>query len=81
MTLPTLESDLVLVTHTESVMEITLNRPDKLNALTGAMYRDLIALLNAAEQSDDIRVVLFAAEGKSFSAGNDLVDFSQCQAR
>jgi len=73
--LPTLESDLILVTHTESVMEITLNRPDKLNALTGAMYRDLIALLNTAEQSDEIRVVLFAAEGKSFSAGNDLVDF------
>jgi len=73
--LPALESDLILVTHTESVMEITLNRPDKLNALTGAMYRDLIALLNTAEQSDEIRVVLFAAEGKSFSAGNDLVDF------
>ncbi len=75
MTLPTLESDLILVTHTESVLEITLNRPDKLNALTGAMYRDMIALLNVAEQSEEIRVVLFAAEGKSFSAGNDLVDF------
>ena len=59
MTLPTLESDLILVKHTESVLEITLNRPDKLNALTGAMYRDMIALLHTAEQSDEIRVVLF----------------------
>ena len=57
--MPTLESDLVLVNNTESVMEITLNRPDKLNALTSAMYRDLVKLLATAEQSDDIHVVLF----------------------
>ena len=67
MTMPTLESDLVLVNNTESVMEITLNRPDKLNALTSAMYRDLVKLLATAEQSDDIHVVLFRGEGKSFS--------------
>ena len=75
MTMPTLESDLVLVKNAESVMEITFNRPDKLNALTSAMYRDLVKLLKAAEQDDTIRVVLFAGEGKSFTAGNDLVDF------
>ena len=75
MTMPTLESDLVLVNNTESVMEITLNRPDKLNALTNAMYRDLVKLLKAAEQNEAIHVVLFRGEGKSFSAGNDLVDF------
>ncbi|MCG8394118.1 MAG: enoyl-CoA hydratase [Pseudomonadales bacterium] len=73
--MPTLESDLVLVKNAESVMEITFNRPDKLNALTSAMYRDLVKLLKAAEQDDTIRVVLFAGEGKSFTAGNDLVDF------
>ncbi|MZR64225.1 enoyl-CoA hydratase [Alcanivorax sp. DP30] len=73
--MPTLESGLILVKNTESVMEITLNRPDKLNALTGAMYRDLVKLLQAAQDSDDIRVVMFSGEGKSFSAGNDLMDF------
>ena len=75
MSMPTLESGLILVKNTESVMEITLNRPDKLNALTGAMYRDLVKLLQAAQDSDDIRVVMFSGEGKSFSAGNDLMDF------
>lgn len=75
MTMPTLESGLILVKNTESVMEITFNRPDKLNALTAAMYWDLVKLLKAAEASDDIRVVLFTGEGKSFSAGNDLMDF------
>jgi len=75
VTMPTLESDLILVKNTESVMEITLNRPDKLNALSSVMYWDLVKLLKAAEESDDIRVVLFSGEGKSFSAGNDLVDF------
>ena len=75
MTLPTLESDLILVKNTESVMEITLNRPDKLNALTGAMYRDLVDLLAFAGDSDDVRAVLILGAGKSFSAGNDLADF------
>ena len=75
MTMPTLESGLVQVENAESVMEITLNRPDKLNALTSAMYRDLVKLLAVAEQSDETHVVLFRGEGKSFSAGNDLVDF------
>jgi enoyl-CoA hydratase/carnithine racemase len=73
--MPTLESGLVQVENAESVMEITLNRPDKLNALTSAMYRDLVKLLAVAEQSDETHVVLFRGEGKSFSAGNDLVDF------
>ena len=80
MTMPTLESGLILVKNTESVMEITLNRPDKLNALTSAMYMDLVNLLAAAAASDDIHVVLFSAEGKSFSAGNDLADFLNAEA-
>ncbi|GAA5126940.1 enoyl-CoA hydratase-related protein [Alloalcanivorax gelatiniphagus] len=75
MQLPALESGQILVKTTEGVMAITLNRPDKLNALTGAMYRDLVTLLALAEEHDDVGAVLIEGQGKSFCAGNDLGDF------
>lgn len=75
MTLPNLESDLVLAEQAGGVLEVTLNRPDKLNALTSAMYRDLMALLAFAEHDEATRVVFLAANGGSFTAGNDLKDF------
>lgn len=75
MRLPAPESGQLLVKTTESVMILTLNRPDKLNALTSAMYRDLVALLAFASNSGDIGAVLIEGEGKSFCAGNDLGDF------
>lgn len=61
--------------ETPGCLEIRLNRPDRKNALTLAMYRELIAALERASASDDIRIVLFTGEGESFCAGNDLKDF------
>lgn len=75
MELPAPESGQILVKTTEAVMTITLNRPDKLNALTGAMYQDLVDLLALASDHDDVGAVLIEGEGKSFCAGNDLADF------
>lgn len=75
MSLPTLESPHILATVSEAVMNLTLNRPDKLNALSGAMYRDLVALLEHAEASEAVRAVLLWGEGSAFCAGNDLADF------
>ena len=75
MNLPPLQSGEVLAAEDGAVLTLTLNRPDKLNALTGAMYRDLVDLLAFAGDSDDVRAVLILGAGKSFSAGNDLADF------
>ncbi|MGB0467936.1 MAG: enoyl-CoA hydratase/isomerase family protein [Pontibacterium sp.] len=58
-----------------AVLELILNRPDKKNALTLAMYNELIRLLGDAEENTDVRAVLIRAEGNSFSAGNDIGDF------
>ncbi|MCJ2061295.1 enoyl-CoA hydratase-related protein [Methylobacterium sp. J-088] len=57
------------------VRVITLNRPDKKNALTGAMYDSMREALAAADASEAIGAVVFAGQPGMFSAGNDLADF------
>ena len=63
-----------------AVLEIVFARPDKKNALSNAMYRAATAALTAAQKNPAIRVVLFAAEGDAFTAGNDLADFASAAA-
>ncbi len=54
------------------VLLVTFNRPDKLNAFTQAMKRDLIELMTRAQMDDAVRVVVFTGEGRAFIAGDDL---------
>jgi len=58
-----------------ALMAIWLNRPDKKNALTAAMYSALADALEVAEADNQIRIVTLAGRGRDFSAGNDLGDF------
>jgi methylglutaconyl-CoA hydratase len=51
---------------------ITLNRPEKHNAFDDALIHDLTMHLRSADETDQIRVVVLSASGKSFSAGADL---------
>ena len=60
----------------DSVLVVTLARPDKKNAITGAMYNAMSDALHRAETDDAVKVVLFQGEGDSFTAGNDLADFA-----
>jgi enoyl-CoA hydratase/carnithine racemase len=64
----------------EGVMALTLQRPEKKNALTAAMYDVLSDALVKAEADTSVRVILFQGDGDSFTAGNDLADFAS-QAR
>ncbi|WP_108125254.1 enoyl-CoA hydratase [Saccharospirillum mangrovi] len=57
------------------VLELTLNRPEKRNALTEAMYIELRRALNDAKHDPDARVVLLSGQKFCFTAGNDLQDF------
>jgi enoyl-CoA hydratase/carnithine racemase len=59
-----------------AVLQLTLARPDKKNAINAQMYRTLTQALLDAEGDESIRVVMFAGEGDSFCAGNDLVEFA-----
>src|SRR6202790_4641354 len=58
------------------VMTLTLARPDKKNALSNAMYSAMSDGLERAEKDRSVRVVLFQGDGDSFTAGNDIGDFS-----
>jgi len=62
------------------VLTLTLARPEKKNALTDAMYRALAREMTRAEADSAVRVVLFQAEGDTFSAGNDISDFAAVAA-
>jgi enoyl-CoA hydratase len=55
-----------------AVAVLTLNRPDKLNAINVAMLGELTRALDTAEADDSVRVVVVAGAGKAFSAGFDL---------
>ena len=58
-----------------AVLEARLNRPEKKNALTGAMYDGISEILEQASSTNSIRAVLLTAEGSTFTAGNDLAEF------
>src|SRR6185312_14849016 len=68
-------NDQVLVSRADGVCEVQLNRPEKRNALTLAMYGAITDALNEARADESIRVVLISGAGASFTAGNDLNDF------
>ena len=68
-------TDHVLVSQTGGVCELRLNRPEKRNAITLAMYDALWQALVRAEGDDAVRVILLSGAGASFTAGNDLGDF------
>jgi enoyl-CoA hydratase/carnithine racemase len=69
-------TDHVLTEKSGGVLTLTLNRPEKKNALTRAMYQALADGIDGAEQDPEVRCVLIQAEGDAFTAGNDLADFA-----
>jgi 2-(1,2-epoxy-1,2-dihydrophenyl)acetyl-CoA isomerase len=59
---------------TEGVATITLNRPDKLNAINEPMQAELAGALDRIEGDAAIRALLLTGAGRAFSAGQDLTD-------
>src|SRR5215471_17336140 len=62
----------VLTDLAEGVQTITLNQPDKLNALSGAMLADLLQVVRAAERDDAVHALVVTGAGRGFSSGADL---------
>lgn len=56
----------------KGIATVTLYRPDKMNALTQTMRKELIQIFAAADQDDSVRAVVVTGAGKAFCAGADL---------
>jgi len=65
----------VIVTDADGIRTIRMNRPEKKNALTHAMYHAMAAALEDADADERINCVVIAGVPGVFSAGNDLADF------
>lgn len=68
-------SDQIIVTTENGVRTIRINRPDKKNALTQAMYQGLADAVAEGDGDDAVRVFVLTGTGDAFTAGNDLNDF------
>ena len=68
-------NELVLVQDAGAVRILTMNRPEKRNALNAALTRCLLDALRAADADDSVRCVVLGGAGKGFCAGADLAEF------
>lgn len=59
----------------DGVQTVVLNQPDKLNALSVTMVRDLSRVVRAAERDDSVRALVLTGAGTAFCAGADLSEF------
>ncbi len=65
----------ILTEYKDGVLRIEIDRPDKKNALTAAMYQAMADAIKSAEADVKVRVVLIHGKADLFTAGNDLQDF------
>jgi enoyl-CoA hydratase/carnithine racemase len=68
--------DVLLQASQEGVLLLTLNRPDRKNAINNALWIALRQALERARQDDTVRVLVLTGAGADFSAGVDLSDFA-----
>lgn len=68
-------SEFVQVRREGAVCRVTLARPEKKNALTGAMYESLVAAFAEASRESSVGALLLAGSAGVFTAGNDIGDF------
>lgn len=63
----------------QQVLQIRMNRPEKKNALTRAMYNEMAEILEKVDSDDAVHVVLITGAADSFTSGNDVKDFMEVQ--
>jgi len=56
----------------DRILTLTINRPDKLNALNTLMIRELVEAFEAADANEDVRAIIVTGAGRAFCAGADL---------
>ena len=62
----------ILYEVSDKIATITLNRPDRMNAWTPIMERDVRHAMEAAAADDNVRVIVLTGAGRAFCAGADM---------
>jgi enoyl-CoA hydratase/carnithine racemase len=65
-------SDLIIENFKDSILEITLNNPSQQNTLSLQFINDLKKIIENADSSDEVKVIILSSSGKVFSAGHNL---------
>ncbi len=73
---PAMSAPRILLERDETIVTLTLNRPDKLNAIDGAMLDALDQVLGRLEADRDCRAVILTGAGRAFSAGADIKEWT-----
>lgn len=68
-------TDILLVERAEKIATVTLNRPEKRNALSDALRREVAGAFEDLEKDDAVSVVVLTGAGPAFCAGFDLTEF------
>lgn len=73
-------SDTVLVDVSDHIGTLTLNRPDKLNALSGEMMEVLTAIIERLAEAKEVRCVVVTGAGRGFCSGGDIAAMASGEA-
>jgi enoyl-CoA hydratase/carnithine racemase len=65
-------ADRILVTHHEAVATVTLNNPERRNAMDRSMWQDLFEILQVLARDPGVRVVVLTGAGRTFCSGADI---------
>ena len=68
-------TDTVLYEVSDAVATVTLNRPDRLNAINPELLSDLLKALRQANADPAVHIIVLTGAGRAFCAGDDLKEF------
>ena len=72
-------TDHIRLSSRDAILHIQMNRPEKKNAITRAMYQTMADAILGADKDGAIRAILLTGTADCFTSGNDLMDFMNVQ--
>lgn len=75
-----LTNDHLIINQNGTILSLTLNRPDRLNAFSPEMILGLTEAMRDAQKNPDVKVIILSGAGRSFSAGGDVKTMGQANA-